>query len=145
MWNQVGSECKLFRIRKVNLALRSYQPSSSYAHMRFSAGMYMSSGSWFQRYPELSHTNFMWIQPRCSVCSSPLYVLLTLKECPHLVLPFFKPVRTSLSPIQFFAYQSQDKGPCFPMSKPHSAHLLGELLTTKSTSVQSLTLRVTDG
>ncbi|KAF8808162.1 hypothetical protein BYT27DRAFT_7099218 [Phlegmacium glaucopus] len=31
-----------------------------------------------------------------------------------LLLPFFKP--------------SQDKGPCFPMSKPHSAHLLGKLL-----------------
>ena len=95
--NRVGSECKFFRIRKVNLALRSYMPSFSYVHMRFPTGMYVL---WFL-VSALSGVGSMWIQPRRSVCSFFLYVFLALKKYPHLLLNFFQTVRTSFSPTQF--------------------------------------------
>jgi hypothetical protein len=131
---------------KGNLALRLYQPSSSYAHMCFSVGKYVL---WFLVSALSGVVAYqLYVDPTQMLCMFLLsfYVSLTLKEYPRLVLPFFKPVRTYhwqfLSQSFFFvlASQSQDMGPCFPMSKPHSAHLLGEPLAIKCTLLWSLTL-----
>ena len=80
---------------KGNLALRLYQPSSSYAHMCFSVGEYVL---WFLVSALSGVVAYqLYVDPTQMLCMFLLsfHVSLTLKEYPRLVLPFFKPVHTT--------------------------------------------------